>query len=150
MKSTSFAVLAALMVCLHCQPEPVELQKRWKAHSVEIKNGANPGFAKVIQKEAFLDLRTPFDFRARIPESDTKFSFHNRMAEVSGMASIDFNDTIDKLELNLEYEQPEQLDGSTERMALRNASVESITIFFGMNDESGDGGYSVTFHPANQ
>ena len=138
-----------ILLCSFCQPEPAELQKRWVAHSVEIKNGADPEFAKVIQKEAYLDLRVPFDFKARIPESDTMFSFHNRMADVSGMATVDYNDTIDKLELNIDYEKPKQLDGSTDRAAIRNPSTESITIFFGMNDESGDGGYSVTFHPAN-
>ncbi|MBU44197.1 MAG: hypothetical protein CMN76_13325 [Spirochaetaceae bacterium] len=142
-------LLLASTLFSFCQPEPAELQKRWKAHSVQVKKGASSQFAELIKKEAYMDLSVPFNFQARLPESDGMFSHFDRLTNVSGMASIERNETIDKLEINIEYEKPEKLQGSSERFAVHNASAESITIYFGMNDESGDGGYRVTFHPAD-
>ncbi|MEQ8350505.1 MAG: hypothetical protein RH862_03420 [Leptospiraceae bacterium] len=149
MERSIYSLFLIILTLSFCQPEPAELQKRWKAHSVEIRNGADAEFARVIQKEAYLDLRVPFNFYGRIPESDGMSAHHNRMSSVAGVSSIELNDTIDKLELNLTYAKPPSLKGEEQRFALHNPSAESITITFVINETSGDGSYSVTFQPVN-
>lgn len=148
MRSVFPAFLCAITLSLCTQVDPSQLNKRWVAESVESQGGADPSFAEKIEKEAFLDLSRPLAFRARIPETDTMFAYHNRMIDARGLASIQRNETTDKLEVHLTYESPERLKGEEEYARLHNPSTDSIHVLFVMNEQSGDGRYRVTFRPA--
>lgn len=145
----STLLIAAGFLLLHCGgPEPAQLQKKWVVKSVKAEGGADPAFNDKIKKEVYLDLRSELNFKGRFFLSDTMFAYNKQLVDIGGTVDITRNETTDRLELNINYEKPEQLKGNEERMGILNASENSFQVKVVINEKSGDGRYRITFKPA--